>query len=192
MPRTSVTAIEQAQSDERYLPALALALVNQPRATLQELASSIGVSKATLYRFCRTKEQLIERLFAHVADFYTEALTKSRLADDSAQEALHRLILNHMDNKEFTIFIIYHWRPEFLNEDHHDRSWIDGQNALDVFFLSGQSRGEFRIDISAAAMTEIFYNVLGGLIDAERRGRVPRSGLAQLIELSLRSCICKS
>ncbi len=40
--------------DAATLSALALALVTQPRASLQDLAKAIGVSKATLYRFCRT------------------------------------------------------------------------------------------------------------------------------------------
>ena len=44
------------------LPPLALALVNHPRATLQELAKAIGISKATLYRFCPTRDLLIKRL----------------------------------------------------------------------------------------------------------------------------------
>ena len=52
--------------DAATLSALALALVTQPRASLQELAKAIGVSKATLYRFCRTREQLVARLIAHM------------------------------------------------------------------------------------------------------------------------------
>ena len=35
---------------EKLLVALAIAMVDQPRATLQELAKAVGVSKATLYR----------------------------------------------------------------------------------------------------------------------------------------------
>lgn len=52
--------------DERVLAALALALVDKPRATLQELAQAIGISKATLYRFSRTREELVDRLMPTV------------------------------------------------------------------------------------------------------------------------------
>ena len=52
---------------ERLLIALSLAMVDQPRATLQELARAVGVSKATLYRFCQTRDQLVTRLMTHGA-----------------------------------------------------------------------------------------------------------------------------
>ena len=55
----------QQQDDESFLVPLALALVAQPRANLQELARAIGISKATLYRYCRTREELIQRLIDH-------------------------------------------------------------------------------------------------------------------------------
>lgn len=40
--------------DERLIKALAVAIVDRPRATLKELAEAAGVSKATLHRFCGT------------------------------------------------------------------------------------------------------------------------------------------
>lgn len=178
-------AITAAESGERYLPALALALVDHPRATLMELAKAIGVSKATLYRFCRTRDELIDRLVKHAGGLYTQALVDSHMDQGSARDALQRLIANHIRHKEITIFLLYYWRPEFLHESHPDQTWVNGQRALDHFFLRGQQEGVYRIDISAAAMTELFHSILAGLIDAERRGRVPRAGLAQIIEQSL-------
>jgi len=44
----------------------------------------------------------------------------------------------------------------------------------------------FRIDIAAPVLSEIFASILFGLVDAERRGRVARSGMAALIEMSFR------
>lgn len=45
------------------------------------------------------------------------------------------------------------------------------------FFLRGQREGLFRIDISAPVLTETFASLLFGLVDAERRGRVARTGM---------------
>ena len=179
------------ESDERFLPALALAVVDHPRANLQELATAIGVSKATLYRFCRTREELTDRLVSYVGKFCIEAIQKSRLEDESPKIALRNLIENHLSNKDLILFLIYHWRPEYLDESHHDQVWVQGQVLLDAFFLKGQEEGTFRLDISAATMTELFYSLLAGLIDAERRGRVPRSGLADLVEMNISNCIYK-
>ena len=51
-----MTLLAAPAEEEKTLAALALAMVDHPRATLQELAKAIGVSKATLYRFCRTRD----------------------------------------------------------------------------------------------------------------------------------------
>lgn len=51
--------------DERLLKALAHAIVVHPRATLKELAETAGVSKATLHRFCGTRDNLVTMLENH-------------------------------------------------------------------------------------------------------------------------------
>ena len=55
-------ALGAAAENDKMMAALARALVDRPRASLQEVAAAVGVSKATLYRLCRTRGQLIERL----------------------------------------------------------------------------------------------------------------------------------
>lgn len=178
----SIINVSNPDAEDRYFPALALALVDHPRGTLQDLAKAIGVSKATLYRFCRTREELVERLISHVGKLFLQAIVNARLDDGSPQEALKRLISNHLDNKEFTIFLIYNWRPEIISESNPDKNWLEGQRQMDMFFLKGQKNGDFRIDMSASAITDTFCSLLGGLTDSEQRGRIPRVGLAQLIE----------
>lgn len=168
----------QTTDDHRILPALALALVDQPRATLQELANAIGISKTTLYRFCHTRQQLIERLMSHSAETFQRAIQASSLESGPPQEALVRLIDNHLAHRELTIFLLHYWWQSGL-ADTHEYAW---QEPLDAFFLRGQQQGVFRIDIAAPTLTELWSSILVGLVDAERRGRVARVGLATLIE----------
>ena len=73
--------------------------------------------------------------------------------------------------------MVYHWRPEYLSEAHHDHVWIQHEKLTDAFFLKGQEMGVFRLDMSAPTMTELFYALIAGLVDAEHRGRIPRSAL---------------
>ena len=40
----------------------------------------------------------------------------------------------------------------------------------------------FRIDISAAVLSELFLSLIFGIVDAERRGRMARSGSAAILE----------
>lgn len=164
--------------DNRILASLALALVDHPRATLQELAKAIGIGKTTLYRFCRTREQLIERLARHSAQAFSRAILAAELDSTPPREALRRLIANNLEHWELTAFLLYYWRDSSVAWD-AEAEW---DAAIDVFFLHGQQQGVFRIDIPAPALTEIWVSILVGLVDAERRGRVARSGLAALIE----------
>lgn len=167
--------------DKRILVSLAVALVNQPRASLQDLARAIGISKATLYRYCRTRQALIDRLATHSGRVVSEVIAAAHLDSTPPLEALRKLIAGHLENRELTVFLMHYWK-DATTAAGMDVEW---DKALDAFFLRGQQAGVFRIDISAPALTEIFVNVLIGLSDAERRGRIARVGLAELIENAL-------
>lgn len=165
-----------------FLCQLAVALVNQPRANLQELAKAVGVSKATLYRFCPTREEIIERLLDEATAKVAQSLEACDLEHAPIDTALKALVASVLDSKELTLFLIYHFRPEFLHEENLDRRWLDIQKVSDKFFLRCQQEGVLRIDISAVALNEIFFGIACSLIEAEHRGRVPRAGMAELIE----------
>lgn len=165
--------------DNRVLASLALALVEQPRASLQELAKAIGISKATLYRFCRTRDQLVERLVDHGTKMISEAIQSAGLDDAPPLEALQRLTANNLEHRELTAFLIYNWKTNSASDIGAEAGW---EAVLDAFFLRGQQEGVFRIDIAAPALTEIWVAILIGLVDAERRGRIARAGLAKVVE----------
>lgn len=160
------------------LAALAAALVDTPRATLKELATAAGVSRATLYRSYQTREKLIERLFTHAALVCTDALERAQLQTSPVRQGLRKFIENNLEHRELTAFLMYYWK-DAPSDPCLDGSW---DTALDAFFLRGQQEGVFRIDVSAPALTEILISLLTGLTDAERRGRVARHGLAGMVE----------
>ena len=161
---------------------LALALVNKPRANLQELAHAVGVSKATLYRFCPTREELIERLLEEATVTVGRSLDNCDLEHAPVDVAFKALVASFLESKELTQFLVYHFRPELLMESSVDRRWLDIQKTCDNFFLRCQQEGILRIDISAVALNEIFFGIACSLLEAEHRGRVPRAGMAELIE----------
>ena len=84
------------------MAALARALVDRPRASLQEVAAAVGVSKATLYRLCRTRGQLLERLVHHAMTRITEAIEATHLGTAPPLTALERLIANNLEHRELT------------------------------------------------------------------------------------------
>lgn len=170
----------RAVDDHQILADLARALVDQPRANLHQLATAAGISKATLYRFCRTRDELVERLMAHGTQLTTAAIEGAELDRGAPLEALRRLTGRSLEHRELNVFLMHYWKPGGSCADPatHAR-W---EAAVDQFFLRGQQEGVFRIDIPAAALTEIWVSMLLGLMEAERQGRVARVGLVALME----------
>jgi TetR/AcrR family transcriptional repressor of mexCD-oprJ operon len=166
------------QDDSKLLVALASAMVEKPRATLQELAKAVGVSKATLYRCFRTREELVDRLMAHSTALITEIIQTAKL--DSAQplDALKLVIGSTLEHREITVFLMHYWKDVSVDPVIQ----FEWDAKLDAFFLRGQQSGIFRIDINAAGLTELLTTILIGFVDAERRGRLAKVGLGALVE----------
>ncbi|CAN7454223.1 efflux pump transcriptional repressor NfxB [Pseudomonas sp. No.21] len=168
--------------DERLIKALAVAFVERPRATLKELAEAAGVSKATLHRFCGTRDNLVEMLITHGETVIGQILSAGDLQHAEPLDALRRLIGEHLMHRELLVFLMFQYNPDTLDPKAEDDRWQSYCVALDRFFLRGQQEGVFRIDISAAVLSELFLSLIFGIVDAERRGRMARSGSAVILE----------
>lgn len=136
-------------NDEKLLKALAVAIVDRPRATLKDLAEAAGVSKATLHRFCGTRDSLVERLMNHSQAALNQVIEDADLQVADVAQALRNLIENHLRHRELLVFMIFQYRPDSLDPDKDGARWIAYTDALDSFFLRGQQEGYFRIDITA-------------------------------------------
>lgn len=168
--------------DERLLKALAVAIVDRPRATLKELAESAGVSKATLHRFCGTRDNLVDMLEKHGEAVLSQIIAAADLEQAEPIAALRRLINEHLTHREMLVFLMFQYRPDFLTPEGGGARWQSYIQALDAFFLRGQQRGAFRIDITAAVYTELFTTLVYGMVDAERRGRAASANSANVLE----------
>lgn len=168
--------------DEQLLKSLTLAVVNRPRATMKELAQLAGVSKATLHRHCGTRENLIVQLEAHAEGTLRLIIDNAALEGTEPLDALRRLIREHLAHREMLAFLMAQYRPDFLDLECGGTRWLFYLEALDGFFLKGQQSGLFRIDITAAILTELFIALVYGLVDAEQRGRAANANSARTIE----------
>lgn len=168
--------------DERFIKALAVAIVDHPRATLKELAEAAGMSRATLHRFCGTRDHLLEMLESYGEDVLHQIIESSCLESAEPLAALHDLIKEHLAHREVLIFLVFQYRPDFLDPEFDGARWQSYIDSLDAFFLRGQHRGVFRIDVTAAVFTELFLTLVYGMVDAERRGRAASSNSAHTLE----------
>ncbi|CAI8971577.1 HTH-type transcriptional regulator NfxB [Pseudomonas sp. IT-347P] len=168
--------------EEHLLKSLTVAVVNRPRATMKELAQLAGVSKATLHRYCGTRENLVQRLEEHAEATLNLIIRRASLQHLQPLDALRRLIREHLAHRELLAFLMAHYRPDFLDFERGDTRWQFYLEALEGFFLRGQQQGLFRIDITAAIFTELFITLVYGLVDAEQRGRAANADSARILE----------
>ncbi|MDH1334617.1 TetR/AcrR family transcriptional regulator [Comamonas thiooxydans] len=166
-------------NDEQGMAALAAALAYAPGATLQEIATAVGVSRATLYRFCSSREKLVHRLLKHAVTRLAESLQAAKLDEGSPAEALERLLIGEFEHRELHAFMMEFWSKEIEVDTELAPACNAYEKALDAFFLRGQREGFFRIDIPAAVLNENLTWLLIGLMDAERRGRIARTSVLQ-------------
>lgn len=155
---------------------IAVAMSENPRSTIKELAESAGVSKATLHRFCGTRKNL-ENIIMQRAKIAMIDLTKSAEKEyDDYITGLKELIVAHY--KEYEIL---RWGFS-LQKNCQEEKYEPYLKALNSFFLKGQKQGAFRIDFSSEFLSTMFTSSIYGIIEAERKGRIAKVGTSELFE----------
>lgn len=171
----------QMTPPQELLKALAVAWVNSPRATVQELSSAVGISKATFHRLCGTRENLVDFLETQ-GHLVLKRITNSwKFQSPPLVHAFDNLIQEHLKHRELLAYLIFIYKPGFSKAE-KSSTWNSYIADLDSFFLQGQQAKIFRIDITAEVLTELFLNMIYGIIDAEHRGRAPSSTSAQSLK----------
>ncbi|WP_413974923.1 TetR/AcrR family transcriptional regulator [Stenotrophomonas acidaminiphila] len=173
-----------ATIDDKLARALALAIAKMPRANLQQIASSAGISRATLYRISPTREGLVDMLTARANDHLQQALADAALDRPPAREALGRLTENVMKAREFYLFWSAMLWNSMLEVGDSSTPSLYGQT-LEQFFLNGQQTGIFRIDMPAKWLATSYDYLLYAAIDSAQRGEIATVGLASMVERTL-------
>lgn len=180
----SVTYQMIPDTQEALLRSLALALSENPGATLQELAKAAGVSRATLYRFAATREQLLDTVKQHVLLVMTRILDTAGLETRPSLEALRQLTANYIAEKEFCAFMMTQFDPYIkVNSTTPipDECSVHEQR-LDHFFEQGQAAGAFRPNVPSRWLTDLYFGFIFTLCESEHRGRIARADMQMLFE----------
>lgn len=163
--------------DEKLTNSLAVAMVEQPRGTLKELAEAAGISKATLHRFCGTRENLTLILLDKSINVLQKIKEISENPHQEANTIFEKLVNYHLEKKEILRFLCSIYPSE------EAESWVNYFKSLECFFFHAQKKGIYRVDISAALLAEFFASIVCGVIDAERKGKIASLDLAKHINI---------
>lgn len=163
--------------EDDLIKRIALAMSENPRYTIKELAEVSGISKATLHRFCGTRENLQNILLQRAETTVVSIVKAAEKEYEDYVIGLKELIAAHYKDYE-----IFRWISSIPFSSLKHQNCPDYFIAVEKFFLRGQKQGAFRIDFNVSFLTNVFMSSICGLIDAERRGRVARVGIAEAFE----------
>ena len=170
-----------SKTEEALVRSLALTLSENPGATLQEMASAAGVSRATLYRFAATREQVLEVTRNHAIRVIADIQDAATLETRAPLDALHLLMAGHIREREFCVFLISQIGP-YINSRNVPEECTRLEQRMDAFFARGQKEGILRRDVPDRWLTDLFFGVLFSLCESEYRGRIARCEMQRLFE----------
>ena len=177
MPRTRPSVgrptREQAQQRQEELLAAALDVFLEhgfEQATVEQIATAIGMSKRTIYAYYRDKESLFRAAVERAIDRYTvpHAALDALVADDleTTLRAVGRLRVANVSNPisiklQRTLAAQSHRFPD-LFETAFERGVGPTIAFMRELFARHQARGEVRVDQPVRAATAFLSVVVGG------------------------------
>jgi AcrR family transcriptional regulator len=168
-----------ALTRDELLRAAADFLGRRPNATQDEIATAVGVSRATLHRHFAGRVALMTALEDLAIAEMREVLAAVRLHEGSAADALRRLVTACEPVSPY-LALMYSQSQE-LDMDTTIAAWDEVDTAITELFLRGQRDGEFRPELTAAWLTEAFYALVGGTAWSISAGRAAARDFDRLI-----------
>ena len=160
------------------LRAAAALLARNPGATMDEVARAVGVGRATLHRHFAGRDALVRALEEQGIAEFGAAMDAARLDEGSSEEALRRLVAALEPGAQLYGFLVN--EAQLFQEDVNE-GWDRLDARIAAFFRRGQERGEFRIDLPAAWLTEALYGLLVAAVFAVQQGRVAANDFTYLM-----------
>lgn len=163
---------------EDALRKLAEALVRQPRASMEQLAQALGVSRATLHRLVSSRDELIKDISTLAVDACTGCFASVQLEEGPADEVLRRLIEALTPNAGLYLFL-RRQRADLAATLEDD--WQCERDRLTRFFQRGQEHGAFRVDVSAQWLVDALGALLNAAAEAAYEGRLAPADMNHVV-----------
>ncbi|MFD3995570.1 TetR/AcrR family transcriptional regulator [Streptomyces sp. NPDC058548] len=163
----------------QVLHAAAALLSRKATATMDEVARSAGIGRATLHRHFAGRDALVRALEELGLQEMEAALDRAGLDDGPEDEVVRRLIAEVEHVAPLLSFLVTE-NQLFEGEKQHE-GWAHADARVSALFRSGQESGVFRIDLTPAWLTEAFYGLVGSGAWAVQDGRVAAKDFQYMI-----------
>ncbi len=166
-------------------------LSRRPTAHLDEIARAAGISRATLHRIFPGREALILEVGALGLRRFSAALDTARVEEGNAEAALRRLVDAVVPDAALCAFLA--GENQLYDHEEINDLWELQDARVRALFLRGQQEGVFRVELSAAWLSEAFFDLVAGIGWAVQEGRLaPRESAFSLAELFLGGALRRS
>ncbi|GAA2942599.1 TetR/AcrR family transcriptional regulator [Kitasatospora cinereorecta] len=155
---------------EQVLRSAAALLTRRSTATMDEVARAAGIGRATLHRHFAGRDALVRALEDLGIQEFEAALDTAALDEGTAEEGLRRLVAAVEPSAGLLSFLVT--ENQLFEGDQVNEGWDRLDARVSAFFRRGQERGEFRIDLTPAWLTEALYGLIGTGAWAVQVGRV--------------------
>jgi TetR/AcrR family transcriptional regulator, mexCD-oprJ operon repressor len=169
-----------AADSDALLSSAARLLALRPAASMEEVAASTGISRATLFRRFPSRAALVSALSERALSAYIDAVERARPEQGPAPEALRRAVseLAHLA----PVYGLLALQPL---DEHVEAGLVErarrGDERLLGLVRRGQESGDFRVDLPADwVLTTITWLVVGAA-DGLRLGLIVPAQIERLV-----------
>ena len=155
---------------EQVLRSAAALLTRKSTATMDEVAKAAGIGRATLHRHFAGRDALVRALENLGIQEFEAALDAAALDEGPSEQALRRLIAAVEPSAGLLSFLVT--ENQLFEGDEVNEGWNRLDARVSAFFRRGQERGEIRIDLTPAWLTEALYGLVSTGAWAVQAGRV--------------------
>ncbi|WP_405620007.1 TetR/AcrR family transcriptional regulator [Streptomyces sp. NBC_01511] len=163
---------------DQVLRTAAALLTRKATATMDEVARASGIGRATLHRHFAGRDALVRALEELGIQEFEAALDAARTDEGAASDAVRRLITEIEPSAGLLAFLV---TENQLFEGEMNEGWDRLDTRVAVLFRRGQERGEFRIDLSPAWLTDAFYGLVSSGFWSVHDGRVAAKDFQYMI-----------
>lgn len=169
---------------DHVLRSAAALLTRRSTATMDEVARSAGISRATLHRHFAGRDALVRALEALGIEECEAALDAARMDEGPASDAVRRLV-RAAEPAAGLLAFLYTENQLFEGEEQHE-GWGRIDARISALFRRGQDNGEFRIDLTPAWLTEALFGLLASAVWMLQSGKgAPKDFHHMTVELLL-------
>ncbi len=150
------------------------------KVTMEEIASGLGMSKKTLYKFFPSKENLVRELtnnrICQNEEFINQIWAEEGLDFVGKLKRMMDFIGKQLVKTKGPLYEdIHKSMPDLWNEIHDVRK-MKGLEKAERLFSSGVAHGVFRNDIQKDIIILMFTNTVQSIINPETLSQLPYSG----------------